>query len=175
MRINKLTPSDAILIAILFLLLPKTIADPLTRNRHSLADAHFPLPYKQPQINFSSAEARRVEKLPDIEAFEILSTNAVFVKAPGQWIHYMTLDGGEYDDQHYIEGETGQVKPNANARKTDELIFRVGEAAQLGGKNIMRTYKLLKIDKGLAYFSHVYFGRSSQQNQDEILKCAPYP
>lgn len=110
-------------------------------------------------------------RLPEIKVVKILDKTSVVFKTDRQLLDRMHGEG-LVDDRHFIDGATGQVKEDPQARPPNELTFKAGEACMLGGGNVQK-WLLLRIENGKAVLRYTAHLRSGGK-VDEVIAVAPY-
>lgn len=123
-------------------------------------------------ICVAANEVEKVHELPDIVELRILDSRTIYMRSMGGFIR-LSSEGGFVEDRHYIEAETGAIKPNPNARKPNEITITVGEQASneiaYGGN----TYKLFEIKGKAIRFHHTQALRNSKRLERDVI-VSPY-
>ena len=121
-----------------------------------------------------ASHVEAVEKLPNIVEFRILDTSQVYLRAdPDRSLYRFTAEGGLHDDHHFIDAETGELKPREGARARNEIALAVGEGSADGLENAWNVLRLKRIREDRAEFHHTGITRRGSEINREI-SIRPY-
>ena len=109
-------------------------------------------PATQPTTQPEQAVDHDEQRLSYVNEIQLVDANTVYIKSNGMMIHRMTEDSVEFDDLHFIDGSTGEIKDEPHARKPDEITLKVVERCIVGGNNVGLDLKLLRIVHDRAVF-----------------------
>jgi hypothetical protein len=111
-------------------------------------------------------------RITTVKVLKITDGNTVYVRT-NRVILSLVRGSTLIEDRYFIDGANGQIKKDPNARRGDELAFKIGESCSIGGYNQYQSLLLLKIENGRAFFQHSGSFRNAKPF-NEFISVAPY-